>query len=133
MATEREVSGWAIGWTIFAAVWMWMLGAFHLIAGLGGILEDTFYVMTPEYFLQFDATTWGWIHLIMGLVVILAGVGLYSGAVWARTLGVIFAMLSIVANFAFLPVQPVWSTVMIAAGAFVIWALTAHGRDIIDA
>lgn len=130
MTTDRETSGWAIGWTIFAAVWMWLLGAFHAIAGLAGILEDEFYVVTPEYLLSFDATTWGWIHLIAGIVVVLAGVGLYSGAVWARTLGVIIAMVSILANFAWLPYYPVWSLAMITAGSFVIWALTAHGRDI---
>jgi hypothetical protein len=109
---------------------MWLLGAFHAIAGLAGILEDEFYVVTPEYLLSFDATTWGWIHLIAGIVVVLAGVGLYSGAVWARTLGVIIAMVSILANFAWLPYYPVWSLAMITAGSFVIWALTAYGRDI---
>lgn len=130
MTTEREISGWAIGWTIYAAVWMWMLGAFHAIAGFAGILEDEFYLVTPKYLLQFDATTWGWIHLVVGIIMVLAGVALYSGAVWARTLGVLLAMVSVIANFAWLPYYPVWSLVMIAAGAFVIWALTAHGRDI---
>lgn len=130
MTTDRDVSAWAIGWTIYAAVWMWLLGAFHVIAGLAGILEDEFYLVTPKYLLQFDATTWGWIHLIVGIILVLAGVGLYSGAVWARTLGVLLAMVSVIANFAWLPYYPIWSLMMVAAGALVIWALTAHGRDI---
>lgn len=129
MAT-REASGWAVGWTVFAAVMMWVVGAFHALAGLVAIIEDEFYVLGPEYLYKLDVTTWGWIHLIMGIVVIAAGVGLFSGAVWARTVGVFLAILSVVVNFAWLPWYPVWAIVMIAAGFFVIWALTVHGRDI---
>lgn len=128
--TQREVSGWAVGWTAYAAVMMWLLGGFHAIAGLIGIIEDEFYVVTPEYIFQFDATTWGWIHLIAGVIVIIAGAGLFTGAVWARTIGVILAVLSTLLNFAWLPWYPVWSIIMITANAFVIWALTVHGRDI---
>jgi hypothetical protein len=128
--TNREVSGWAVGWTVFAAVMLWLIGAFHAIAGLIGIVEDELYVVGREYIFQFDATTWGWIHLIMGIIVIAAGVGLFSGAVWARTVGVIVAVVSILANFAWLPWYPIWSITMIAIGILVIWALTIHGRDI---
>ena len=128
--TQREVSGWAIGWTWFAAVMMWIIGAWHAIAGLVAIVNDEFYVVTREYIFQFDATTWGWIHLIAGIVVFIAGIYLLSGQVWARTIGVIMAILSILANFAWLPWYPFWSILMIVAGGFVIWALTVHGRDI---
>lgn len=130
VTARREVSGWAVGWTAFAAVMMWLLGGFHAIAGLIGIIEDEFYVVTPEYVFQFDVTTWGWTHLVLGVVVILAGAALFSGAVWARTIGVIIAIISALANFAWLPWYPIWSIIMITACAFVIWALTAHGRDI---
>ena len=128
--TQREVSGWAIGWTWFAAVMMWLIGAWHAIAGLVAIVNDEFYVVTREYIFQFDATTWGWIHLIAGIVVFIAGIYLLSGQVWARTIGVIMAILSILANFAWLPWYPFWSILMIVAAGFVIWALTVHGRDI---
>lgn len=128
--TQREVSGWAVGWTFYAAVMMWLLGGFHAIAGLSAIIRDEFYVVTPEYIFQFDVTTWGWGHLIAGVVVILAGAGLFSGAVWARTVGVVLAVISALVNFAWLPWYPFWSIIMIVASVFVIWALTAHGRDI---
>ena len=75
-------------------------------------------------------TTWGWIHLIAGIVVFIAGIYLLSGQVWARTIGVIMAIVSILANFAWLPWYPFWSILMIVAAGFVIWALTVHGRDI---
>lgn len=130
MSTQRETSGWAMGWTIYAAVWMWILGFFHALAGFAGIVEDEILVATPNYLLQFDVTTWGWIHLILGIVVLIAGFAVFNGSVWARTVGVVVATVSIISNFAWLPYQPWWSIIMMAAGAFVIWALTAHGRDI---
>jgi hypothetical protein len=127
---SRELSGWAVGWTIFAAVWMWILGFFHALAGLVAILEDEILVATPNYLLQFDVTTWGWIHLVIGALVLIAGFSVFSGAVWARTIGVMIAFVSVVATFAWLPYYPFWGFVMLAANAFVIWALTVHGRDI---
>jgi hypothetical protein len=133
MTTQREVSGWAIGWTAFAAFMMMLIGSFHAFAGLVGLLENELYVATPNYLLQLDLTTWGWIHLLMGAILLLAGVFLLQGQVWARTIGVILAVISIFANFAWLPWYPLWSIVMITVGIFVIWALTVHGRDIAEA
>lgn len=128
--TTREVSGWAVGWTAFAAVMMWIVGAFHALAGLSAILEDEIYVLGQEYVFKFNVTTWGWIHLIVGIVVIIAGVALLTGAVWARIVGVILAIISIILGFAWVPWYPVWAILIILAGVFVIWALTVHGRDI---
>ncbi len=99
-------------------------------AGLVGILEDEFYAVTPNYVFQFDATTWGWVHLIGGVIVLLAGFGVFSGAVWARTVGVIVATMSAIVSFAWIPWYPFWSIAIIAIDIAVIWALTAHGRDI---
>ncbi len=130
--TTRETSGWAVGWTTFAALMMIMIGFWHAIAGLVALLEDQFYVVGQEYVFQLDVTTWGWIHLILGVVVILAGVALFGGAVWARTIGVILAVVSAVAAFAWLPYYPIWGALIAASAIFVIWALTAHGRDIVD-
>jgi hypothetical protein len=128
--TGRDTSAWAVGWTVFAAVMMIMIGFFHGIAGLVGILEDDLYLLANDYVFSLDVTTWGWVHMIMGVIVALAGFALFRGAVWARTIGVILAVVSVVANFAWLPWYPLWSIIMIAANVFVIWALTAHGRDI---
>ncbi|MGH2790870.1 MAG: DUF7144 family membrane protein [Actinomycetota bacterium] len=126
----RSTSGWAIGFTYFAGFVMLMVGTFHAIAGFAGILENEFFVVTRNYAFEFDATAWGWIHLIAGVIVIVAAVGLFSGAVWARTVGVTMAVISAIANFGFIPYYPVWSIVIIALDVAVIWALTAHGRDI---
>jgi hypothetical protein len=75
-------------------------------------------------------TTWGWIHLIAVIVVFLAGLAVFKGSVWARTVGVIVAMLSAIVNFAFLPYYPVWSIIIITVDVLVIWALIVHGREL---
>jgi hypothetical protein len=127
---EERTSGAAVGWTMFAAVMMIFIGCFHAIAGLVGIVNDAFYVKTADYVFRFDATTWGWIQLIGGIIVLLAGFGLFSGAVWARTVGVIVATISAIISFAWLPWYPIWAICILAIDVAVIWALTAHGRDI---
>jgi hypothetical protein len=127
---ERR-SGWAIGFTMFASIMLMISGSFQIIAGLAGIFENEFYVTTPNYFLELDASAWGWVHLIWGVLVLIGGLGLLAGSLWGRTLGVIAAAGSMLANFAFIPLFPVWSIVVIAIDIGVIWALTAHGRDIV--
>ena len=126
----REASGWAVSFTLFAAIMMIMSGTFQALAGLVAIFENEFYVATRNYLFQFDATTWGWIHLLVGLVVAFAGWGLLSGRTWARVVGITLAVLSAIANFLFLPYYPFWALTVITLDVFVIWALTAHGRDL---
>jgi len=127
-------SGWAVGWTYFAGFMMIMLGIWHAIAGLSAILKKSIYTpggqLGDGYFLKFDVSTWGWIHLILGIVIVLAGFWLFSGAVWARTIGVILAILSALAGFGWLPYYPVWGILIVAIAVSVIWALTVHGRDV---
>ena len=130
--SDREPSGWAIGWTFFAAFMMIMIGGFHIIGGLAALLKNEFYVVLPQYVFKFDATTWGWIHLLVGIVILLAGLGLFTGAVWARVVGVIMAVISALIGFAWIPVYPFWGIVFIAIASAVIWALTAHGRDVVE-
>ena len=128
MAIQRSSA--AAGWTMFAGIMMMLIGFFHGLAGLSGIIQDDFYAVLPNYVLKFDVTTWGWIHLIGGIVIVLAGFGVFSGAVWARTVGVILAAVSALVSFAWIPLYPIWSIVLIAIDVTVIWALTVHGRDI---
>jgi hypothetical protein len=129
----EATSGWAVGFILFAAIMMIMAGIFQAIAGLVAIFENEFYVATRNYLFQFDATSWGWIHLILGLIVAFAGWGLLSGRTWARVVGITLAVLSATANFLFIPYYPFWSLLIITLDVFVIWAIAAHGRDIKDA
>ncbi|MGH2395340.1 MAG: DUF7144 family membrane protein, partial [Candidatus Limnocylindria bacterium] len=102
----KEPSSGAAGLVVFAAILMIMIGVFHAISGLAALFDDTFYVATPNYLLEFDVTTWGWIHLIAGILVALAGFALFSGQTWARVVGITLAFVSAVANFAFIPYYP---------------------------
>jgi hypothetical protein len=126
----EQPSGWAIGWTAFAGIMMILGGGWWIIAGIVALANNEFYVATPEYLFQFDVTTWGWVHLILGIVVLAAGLGVFSGAVWARTVGVIVSVVAALIAFAWLPWYPIWAIIFIAISVAVIWALTAHGRDI---
>ena len=125
-------SGAAVGFILFAAIMMIMVGVFQAIQGLVGIFENEFYVATRNYLFQFDATTWGWIHLLLGLLVAFAGWGLFSGRTWARTVAIILAVLSAMANFLFIPYYPFWSLLLITLDIFVIWAVAAHGGALRD-
>jgi hypothetical protein len=128
---QETASGWGVGFVVFAGVMMIMLGVFHALEGLTAILKDQFFVSTPRnYLITIDVTGWGWIHLIGGAVVAVAGFFVFSGAVWARTVGVILAVLSAFANFLFIPYYPFWSLLMLAVDFFVIWARVAHGREV---
>jgi hypothetical protein len=120
----------AVGWTIFAAIVMGMKGIGWVFAGLVALVNDEFYVVGREYVFQFDLTTWGWVHLLVGVVLIAAAVGLYSGATWARAVGVVVAALAAIIAFTWLPLYPIWAMMLVAAAVTVIWALTTHGRDI---
>ena len=128
----RAASGAAIGWTYFAATMMMLIGSFHAIAGLVAIVDDEFYVATRKYVFDLDATQWGWIHLVWGILIAVAGGYLFTGSVVARTVGVLMALGSAVLGFAWLPYAPVWGVTIIAIAVSVIWAPTAHGRDIVD-
>lgn len=73
---------------------MVMLGGWWIIARIVAIPNSDFYVVTQEWIFQFDTTSWVWTHLILGVVVLLATIGVFSGAVWARTVGVILTVIS---------------------------------------
>jgi len=127
---SQQVSSWAIGWTAFAAVMMILSGVWWITAGIIALVDKNFYVVTRNYVFKFDVTAWGWIHLAFGIVALIAGFFLFTGAVWARIVGVIVATLAAVAAFAWIPYYPVMAIVLLAVSAAVIWALTVHGRDI---
>ena len=125
-----QTSGGAVGLTALAGILMFMLGGWWIIAGLVAIVNDDFYVVTQEWIFEFSTTSWGWTHLILGIVVLFAGIGVFSGMVWARTVGVILAGISGLVAFAWLPYSPVWAILIVTLSVFTIWALTVHGRDI---
>ncbi|MGX2997643.1 DUF7144 family membrane protein [Streptomyces sp. JNUCC 64] len=115
--------GWVTGGTVFAGVLMLVSGVLAVLNGIAAIAEDDVYATVGDYVFEFNLTSWGWIHLVLGVLVAIVGYGILKGADWARALGVGLAALSVVLNFIWLPYQPLWALVSIAIGVFVIWAL----------
>jgi hypothetical protein len=127
---ETEVTGW-VGWVGFAGFMMILSGIFQAIAGLVGIFQDKFYVVSSNQLLVINnISTWGWVNLIFGSIVLLAGIALFSGATWARVLAVMFAMGSAVVNLVGLSLYPVWSLTCIVLSVLVIYAVMVHGGEL---
>jgi hypothetical protein len=130
MAQNNNQSAW-VGWGYFAAFMMMFLGVLQGIAGLAGIFKDSYYVVAENSLLVFDYTAWGWINLIIGIVVFFAGLELLrSGAKWARVIAVLLAGLSLIANITFIQAYPLWSIIMGIIDVLVIYALTVHGSEL---
>jgi hypothetical protein len=125
--TGPPVSGWAIGGIVFAATVLTIIGVFQIIAGLVAIFDDNFYVVTQNYTFDLDTTVWGWLHLLLGILLLITGWGLFSRAAWAGVTAIMLASLSAIANFFFIPYYPFWSILVIALAIWVIWALTRPG------
>ena len=125
--TARE--SWAGGLELFAAVMMMIIGLFQLIVGLAALLRSSFYVVTDSYIFSYDITAWGWVHLVLGVLVGLTGIALVAGQTWARITGIVLVGLSALGNFLFIPYQPMWSLLIIVLDVAVIWALAVQLRE----
>jgi hypothetical protein len=121
---RQPVSDWAVAAVVFAAAMMMMNGLFQAIAGLAALINDQYFVVVRGYAFDLDITAWGWIHIILGLAVAAAGVGLLTRASWARVVALIVTVLSALNNFFFIPYAPFWSLLVIALDVWIIWALT---------
>ncbi|MCB5907457.1 hypothetical protein LIU39_08530 [Streptomyces sp. SF28] len=104
-------------------------GIMAILEGISALAKDKVFVATNNYTFQFSLSSWGWIHLILGIVIALAGFALLSGALWARAVGVVLAGIAMIANFLWLPYFPLWALALIAVNGFVIWALCTSNRD----
>jgi hypothetical protein len=124
-----QESPWAGGLTVFAAAMMAIAGVWHVLAGIAALVHDELYVTTPEYIFSFDLTGWGWIHVLLGILVGGAAYGVIKGQTWARAVGIGVACLSMIANFLFIPYYPLWSMTIIALDVAVIWALATYRRE----
>lgn len=121
---------WAAGGTVFAGLMLMIAGVLAVLEGIVGIAKDSVYVVTRgDYVYKFNVASWGWIHLVIGIIAVLVGYGVLRGMAWARVAGIAIAGLSMIANFMFLPYQPVWSIIMVAIDLFVIWSLATYRHD----
>ena len=117
-------STWAAGLSVFAASIMMVLGVFQFFEGLVAVVDgDDFLLKTRNYAVQFDASTWGWTHLILGVVVAATGVFILTGNKIARGVGIFIVSLSALANFLWIPYYPFWAIIVLALDVAAIWAL----------
>jgi hypothetical protein len=120
-----------MGLVFYAGVMMIVVGIFQALEGLAAILDDSLFAVAAEYAYDIDVSTWGWVHLIWGIVVGVAGVFvLTGGALWARIIGIVVAALSAIINFLYIPYYPIWSLLIIALAVVVIWALATHRGEV---
>jgi hypothetical protein len=129
--TNTEVTGW-VGWVYFAGLMLMLAGVFQSIAGLVALFKDEVFVVSQQNLWLLDYTTWGWVHLLIGVFLLMAGSAIASGKVWGRTIGVVFAALGLIANFGFIPVYPLWSILLVVVDVLVIYALIVHGGEAVD-
>ena len=129
-STTGAKQAWAVGGMVLAATLLIMVGTWQVFEGIAAIAKDDVFVRGVSYTYKFNLTTWGWIHLILGALMVIAGFGLFTAATWARVLGIAFAVLSAIAQFAFVPYYPLWSLTIVAVDVFIIWALAVVRRPI---
>jgi hypothetical protein len=123
-------TGWT-GWVVFGGVMLIMLGAFQIIQGLVALFDDGFYLVASNgLVVNVNYNTWGWVHTVIGVIGVLAGLGLLAGNMVARVVGVAVAFLSALVNVAFISAYPVWSTILITIDVIVIYAIIVHGREL---
>lgn len=126
---DYSARGFAVDMTAnFAGVLLIIASIFDLLQGGSAIANDDLYSAGSEYLYNFNMTVWGTIHLIIGVIGLIVGVGILARASWAMVCGMIVAGLSILTNFAFLPRYPFWAIIIIAFNLLVIWALSAQQR-----
>jgi hypothetical protein len=124
-----EVTGW-VGWIAFGGIMMVLAGTFQAIAGLVALLNSDYYLVTARgLVVGVSYTTWGWVHLLVGVLLVATGLGVMSGQMWARVVGIAVAFLSAVVNLAFLAAYPLWSALVIVLDVLVMYALAVHGDE----
>jgi hypothetical protein len=121
---RNALDGWREhGGTGLAGVLMIIAGILGVLQGVAGIAKDTVYATTLHYVYSFNITAWGWINLVLGVVLCLVGIGILSMQAWAQWAGILIAAVSLALQFMFLPYYPIWALIAIAMDVFVIWAL----------
>lgn len=126
---KNQPTGW-VGWAYFASAMMLLAGGMQVIAGLVALFKDNYYVVTQNALVGFNYTGWGWTHLAIGILLIAAAFAVISGKTWGMVVAIILAIFSALANLAFLNAYPMWSIFVITIDILVIYALTAHGKEL---
>jgi hypothetical protein len=130
MATDTTKQAWARGGTVLAGTLMLIIGAYQIFLGITAIVRSNFVVVTPNNgYYTINRTGWGWVQLGIGIVVLLAGLFLFTGSTMAKIVGIAVVGLSALGNFFLIPYYPVWALLLIAVDIFAIWAIATVRTD----
>jgi hypothetical protein len=114
------------GWTVFAGMVLVIVGFLDALWGLAGILNDQVVVVGGHGAIVADVTTWGWVHLILGSIVALTGMALFTGSPTARWVAVLFVTVSAISQIVYFPLAPLWAFLIIILDVTIIYQLTAR-------
>lgn len=131
VTNNNEVTGWT-GWIYFAGLLMVLRGISEAFLGLSALVDKSYLFVGSEKVVlaTTNMTTWGWVHIALGIIVAAAGFSVMHGSRWARVLAVVFASAAFLANMAFLGVFPIWSIIAMIVDVLVIYALVVHGNEV---
>lgn len=128
---KQDVTGW-VGWVYFAGFILILNGFFQSTMGLVALFNSQFYAITQNTLVVLDISTWGWIHLLLGILLVATGSALFTGKLWARIVAVVAVIASIISQLMFISVYPIWSVIAIIISFVVIYALTVHGSEALE-
>lgn len=128
MARNGQPSGW-VGWVYFAGILMLVRAFFQAFLGIVALTQSNFYLVTSQRLAVFNFTAWGWIHLVLGVVLLTAGFSIFAGHLWGRIVGSLVVALSLVTNLIFLPAYPVWSIIAVIIDGLILYALVVRGDE----
>lgn len=129
MVKKSQPSGWT-GWVYFAGAMLFVVGGLEVISGLAALFRDSFFVVTKDHLVAFNYAAWGWIALVLGILLLATGAGVWAGRPWARVVAIILAVVAFLNNLAFINAYPLWSIIGAIVSGFVIYALTLHGDEV---
>lgn len=127
--SQKETTGW-VGWAFFAGFLMLIAGIFQTIAGFVALFNQDVYVVSQNNLVVFNYDQWGWIHIIIGIILVVSALSLFRGGLWGRIVGIALASLSAIANFVFIAAFPLWSIAIIILDILIIYALAVHGSEL---
>lgn len=123
--SERQPTGW----TVFAGALMLIVGSLDALWGLAAILNDDVVLVGGEGVILADVSTWGWVHLILGSIIAITGMGLFAGAEWARLAAIFFVAINAVTQIVWFPAAPLWAFLMVILDVTIIYQLTARWEE----
>jgi hypothetical protein len=133
MSSQTRGSTRAAFFVDYAGIMLVITGVLQVMEGIATLFQNTIFSPTVDYIFDLDPTIWGWVHIVVGILLGAAGFYLFYGKLWARIVGIAAAFLGALSNFLYIPFYPVWSVLIIALDLLVIWALIFHGRQVAEA